>query len=220
MEGIRPGAMRGFVILDWYRLRNIEPAPAIILDIGAHVGVVATLARFLYPRARVVALEPNSNNFERLSRNCAGLNIETVQFALWPESGKVQMGGSGISSGVCAFGDGGVPCGNLTTIFSMFSIKENNIPSMVLKMNCEGSESFLMRDATSRRTLLRCQRAMIHTHPKDKKEAEWMLSKEELASTLSLFTKEGPSYGSIVDIAGRPRNNIGPMLYIRKSLLG
>lgn len=48
-----------------YRL-PLETSPAVILDLGANIGMASMYFAMLYPNARVCAFEPVSSNFDRL----------------------------------------------------------------------------------------------------------------------------------------------------------
>lgn len=48
---------------DCYRLQSVPFQPDVILDIGANVGVFCSYARFLFPHAKIVCLEPNPRNW-------------------------------------------------------------------------------------------------------------------------------------------------------------
>jgi FkbM family methyltransferase len=64
--------------------------PHTIVDAGANVGYSSIYFATRYPAARVLAIEPNSDNFEILLSNVAPYsNIYAVQAALWPRSAKV-----------------------------------------------------------------------------------------------------------------------------------
>jgi FkbM family methyltransferase len=48
----------------------------LIIDCGANLGASVLLFATRYPQAHVVAIEPAPDNFELLTRNCAGLNVD------------------------------------------------------------------------------------------------------------------------------------------------
>lgn len=48
---------------DCYRLRSVPFQPDVIFDIGASVGVFTSYARFLFPKARIYAVEPDDRNY-------------------------------------------------------------------------------------------------------------------------------------------------------------
>jgi len=59
-------------IFQWREYRSAEPiiiAAAMILDVGAHIGLFSLYCRALNPRAKICALEPEPENFKVLSEN-------------------------------------------------------------------------------------------------------------------------------------------------------
>jgi FkbM family methyltransferase len=63
-----------------------------IVDAGANIGMATLYFSSRYPTARIVAIEPQAQNFEILQRNCAGLpNVTLVQAALWPRPEKLTI---------------------------------------------------------------------------------------------------------------------------------
>lgn len=72
--------------------RGVAFAPALILDVGAHVGgTTAALAR-RHPRSRIHAFEPSRQSFARLQRRVGGLaQVTAHQVALGDRSGLVRF---------------------------------------------------------------------------------------------------------------------------------
>ncbi|MDO8561297.1 MAG: FkbM family methyltransferase [bacterium] len=63
---------------DIYRLKSIKD-PSIILDIGANIGVFTILAARRFPNAKVVAVEPQANNFAALEANVHRNKLSNVE---------------------------------------------------------------------------------------------------------------------------------------------
>jgi FkbM family methyltransferase len=69
--------------------------PETIVDVGAHIGMASILFTKRYPRAKVIAMEPQPANFAALTKNTAVYpNIVPVKAALWKEDGEVMLGKS------------------------------------------------------------------------------------------------------------------------------
>jgi FkbM family methyltransferase len=69
--------------------------PSTIVDAGAHIGMASILFALKYPRARIIAIEPEAENFAALVRNTAPYKtITPVRAALWREDGEVTLGQS------------------------------------------------------------------------------------------------------------------------------
>jgi FkbM family methyltransferase len=74
-----------------YRL-PFELRPRLIVDAGANIGMATIYFSHHYPDAQIVAIEPETANFELLRRNCVGLpNVILIQGALWPENRKLAI---------------------------------------------------------------------------------------------------------------------------------
>jgi len=69
--------------------------PRVIVDAGAHIGMASIAFAWLYPRATIIAVEPEPSNFAALLRNVAPYKgIIPVEAALWKEDGEVGLGAS------------------------------------------------------------------------------------------------------------------------------
>lgn len=62
-----------------YGLEDLQlPARAVVLDIGAHVGIVSTWLGLRFPHARIFAFEPCRRNFANLQRTLAANGLANV----------------------------------------------------------------------------------------------------------------------------------------------
>ena len=86
---------------DVYRDTLLEPQyafdlpfePQTIIDAGANIGTAAIYFALTFPRARIIALEPEPSNFSLLARNVAPYpRITPVQAALWNRDGEISLG--------------------------------------------------------------------------------------------------------------------------------
>ena len=81
-----------------YRFPTESTSPA-ILDCGAHRGISVHFWKTFYPGARVIAFEPDPENFAELERNCGGMDSVTLHnAAVWSRTGVLsfsQVGGLG-----------------------------------------------------------------------------------------------------------------------------
>lgn len=68
---------------DWEFARS----PQVIVDAGANIGITSVFYANKYPQAKIVAIEPESSNYEMLKKNIAHYsNVISVQAALWKEN--------------------------------------------------------------------------------------------------------------------------------------
>lgn len=74
-----------------YRFAVRRP-PATIVDAGANVGLASVYWANRYPDARIVAVEPEADNFELLARNVAPYpRVVPVRAALWHENRDIDL---------------------------------------------------------------------------------------------------------------------------------
>jgi len=68
---------------------KLQTKPQCIIDAGAHIGCAALFFASSFPRANIVAIEPDPGNYQLLLRNTRGnKRIRTIHAAVWhrPES--------------------------------------------------------------------------------------------------------------------------------------
>jgi FkbM family methyltransferase len=119
-----------------FEARSEEP---FILDLGANVGLSVLFFKRLYPRARVVALEPDPEVFRYLQENVASLGLEGVTLhnaAVWTEAGELTFAPDGADGGRVNGQGGGlrVPALGICQLMG-------ERPIDFLKMDIEGAEN-------------------------------------------------------------------------------
>ena len=128
---------------------DIPIQPKYIIDGGANIGFFAVLMTNRYPDARIISIEPDSNNFSLLKKNTAEYkNIIPVQSGIWNKEVSLQV----IDQG---YGEWGlmvkeVPPGTVNS-FDAVSIaglmKQYNLPHLdMVKLDVEGAEQFIFED--------------------------------------------------------------------------
>ena len=153
---------------DCYGLRGIHPSPSIVLDIGGNMGMFSLAARIIYPRARIVCLEPHPETFERLQWNLRFFGVETHQVALsdTPTVGFHRGGDSGSNSTTA---DGEVRGMGLIDICRRFNVDPDNA---FLKVDCEGGERQIIESMADSQYLLRFCGAGFEMHYSDGRGAQ------------------------------------------------
>jgi FkbM family methyltransferase len=69
-----------------------EESPNIIIDAGANIGMASIYFATKYKNAKIIAIEPEEENYKLLKLNTAGYkNISTVNAALWNRSGEIAL---------------------------------------------------------------------------------------------------------------------------------
>jgi len=78
---------------DIYFFESKSPEP-VIIDAGAHIGLSTLYFKQLYPQAKIIALEPITENFALLEKNIWENNLsnaQSYQLALAPHTGELTL---------------------------------------------------------------------------------------------------------------------------------
>ncbi|AEF85245.1 methyltransferase FkbM family [Treponema primitia ZAS-2] len=130
----------------------IEKEPEVIIDAGANIGLASIYFANKYRQAKIIAIEPEKNNFELLLKNTAQYtNIIPIQAALWNLDGKIDILDSGL--GECGYmaSDKSINTvlktpsvryvQQVTSVTIKKIVKEYQLDRIdILKMDIEGSE--------------------------------------------------------------------------------
>jgi len=145
--------------------------PPLVVDCGANIGASSMYFSILYPHARVVAVEPERENFELLLENVAPFpRVRAVRKAIASVPGKLALRDPGTG----AWGyrtDGGAHAGpvleevDATTVAEILAQEPASVP-FVLKVDIEGAEGELFANDTD--ALSRFPVVIVELH-------DWML---------------------------------------------
>jgi FkbM family methyltransferase len=73
-------------------LFNLIGSPATIIDAGANTGMTTARFAIQYPQAKIIAIEPEPENFKLLKENTRSLpNVTCICGALWYKSTRIQI---------------------------------------------------------------------------------------------------------------------------------
>jgi FkbM family methyltransferase len=158
---VRPAALNGFavrvnaakmsdfviyeeVFIDGlYDLDRVSFTPDTIVDCGAYHGYFSLLAAARFPRARVIAFEPNADNLRTLQANIArnGIAIAVRAEAVSTRDGSAEFSGDGCGGGLgAASADSiAVPVADLGRV-----IRELDCERLLLKLDVEGEEAAIL----------------------------------------------------------------------------
>ena len=84
------------IMLNHDYLFKYARAPRVIVDAGANIGLASVFLASQHPAARIIAIEPEAENFHQLLKNVSAFpNRIPIQAALWNKLGEVDIGGRG-----------------------------------------------------------------------------------------------------------------------------
>lgn len=131
---------------DVYKLRHLYNREIkTILDIGANCGFFSVYARVLFPNAKVVAVEPDAKAFSLLEKNTHYLNIDRFNVGLGDGTPIKLVQGDRPGSGSSIAKPGGdIPTLSLKAMLRKWKIDPNQ--NIIIKIDCEGAERFLVNE--------------------------------------------------------------------------
>jgi FkbM family methyltransferase len=133
------------VFLDEEYWNPFSERPRVIVDAGANIGMSTLYFASKFPAAKVIAIEPESSNFQILQANCGKLkNVTLIHAAVWPNDEPLAVQDTSVdkwafivkkSSGGTV-GPGSVRSVTIPDILRRFGIEEVDL----LKLDIEGAE--------------------------------------------------------------------------------
>lgn len=122
---------------------DLKDAPKFIIDCGANIGLSAVYFANKFPNARIIAIEPDSNNFSFLQNNTRNYpNVSCLQRAVWPVNTSLEVvdpgrGGWGLQTKTSSNG-------KLKSITIDEIMEQYHFPKIdLLKIDIEGAEQEL-----------------------------------------------------------------------------
>lgn len=174
-------SLKEIFIGDIYRIRFNTSEPYII-DCGANMGVSILYYKQLAPNARIVAFEPDQNNYELLKKNTNGLPSVTIfNQAVWKENTTLQFAASGTLSSK-------IMTGTATDTIDVQAVRLKDYltePVDFLKLDIEGAEYDVLKDCGEKLQLAKNLFIEYHGH---------FDTLNQLNEILDLLVKNGLSY--------------------------
>jgi FkbM family methyltransferase len=138
----------------------------IVLDCGSNIGLSVLYFKTIYPKAKVWAFEPDTANFELLTKNIQSNHLQDViaqPAAVWITDGSIQFSGNGteasrIDENNSNASNHAVPCIRLKNLLCSFDKID------FLKMDIEGGEYKVITDCAAE--LYRVQNFFLEYHGK------------------------------------------------------
>jgi FkbM family methyltransferase len=151
---VRPGTADLSVFEEVFRQNgydfDLPSEPRIIVDAGAHIGLMSVALTHRYPEARIIAIEPEGGNFRILCEQAKRHpRIEPLRAALWARDTEIQIANP--TAATWSFrteerGDGiqeAIPAISLPTLMTRYKLERIDL----LKMDIEGAEADVLASA-------------------------------------------------------------------------
>lgn len=125
-----------------YHFRSSNPSP-VIIDVGGYIGISVLYFKSIYPKAKIIAFEPNPNLFRVFRRNVKNNKLENtvlINAGLGKTNRIVDFYANGADGG-SIFNINNHKVEKIKVKVKMVKLSEYiNIPVDLLKMNIEGGE--------------------------------------------------------------------------------
>jgi len=181
-----------------YNSPGLPATVSTIVDLGANVGLSAVFFGLRYPKARILCVEPDGENFAAMASNIAALGdrVYQLQAAVWTRNGVVNLktedtngqslGAWGVQVGDTASASGHrVACYTMETLFSMAMFDKVDL----LKVDIEGAEREIFSENVQN-WLPRVNMVVVETHDRFRPGSE-----EAVRAALGSQFKELPRCG-------------------------
>ncbi|HPA20679.1 MAG TPA: FkbM family methyltransferase [Verrucomicrobiae bacterium] len=170
-----------------YPLDIVDFEPDVVVDCGAHVGFFTCLAGVTFPSARIVSLEPNPDNYDRLASHVSenGIAAELVPAAAALEEGWAYFSGNSFRG---ALVENGVRDSiRVRTVDLNDLVGRQRAGRLIVKMDVEGAEHQLL----PRLMPILPERSAIFL--------EWHGNRESWRGALDMLSREGFTTSVMLD---------------------
>lgn len=124
----------------------------VIIDCGANIGLASLWLAYKFPLARIVAVEPDTDNFDLLRMNLQplGSRIRALQGGIWNRSGNLVITNPGAGSAAFRVAHVEQPAPNSIRAYSIPEICEmEGVPApFITKIDIEGAQQAMFADNT------------------------------------------------------------------------
>lgn len=134
---------------EYIRLVKSGESP-LIIDCGANVGLASLWFANRFPEARIVAVEPDADNFRMLSKNLLHLRdrVTLLHGGIWDQSGNLVITNPNAGSAAFRVAHVDTPSSNSIRAYSIPEICKmtNSASPFIAKIDIEGAQQILFRD--------------------------------------------------------------------------
>ena len=135
-----------------YAIRHQGKAKTII-DCGANIGLSVIWFAARHPNARIVALEPDSENYALLLENTRHLeNLVTLRAGVWGRTCALTLANPGAASDSYQYNESPSSSAEKIKAFDIETLRSNHQMETIdlLKMDIEGAEEFVFVDGCNK----------------------------------------------------------------------
>ncbi|MCX6313037.1 MAG: FkbM family methyltransferase [Bacteroidetes bacterium] len=153
-----------------------------IVDCGANIGLGVIYFKRLFPKAEIVAFEPDENVFNALQKNMESYalgDVDLIQKALWNEKKKIKFHSEGADAGRVLNNE---ESGKTISVNAIRLESYLNKPVDFLKIDIEGAETTVLKDC--REKLINVKKIFVEYH-------SFVNQKQELAELIDLLIEAG-----------------------------
>jgi FkbM family methyltransferase len=158
---------REIFIRQYYYFRT-EPDSPVIFDCGANLGMATLYFKWLYPKSRIQAFEPDPDTFALLQTNVnqnSLADVTTHNCALWDEDKKIEFFVDGQHPGsLLMSADASRSIGDAIQVPARKLSEFINGPVDFLKMDVEGAEDRVLSDLVSSGAIRFIRQMVIEYH--------------------------------------------------------
>lgn len=137
-------------LLRFYLSVTASGRTPLIVDAGANIGASVVYFAGLFPKARILAIEPERNNCALIRKNCEGLNFELLEGGVGSAAGKQYLNDPGKGDWSFRLDTHGE---YLVSVFAASAIVADEIARgmapFIFKIDIEGGEHEMFRADTS-----------------------------------------------------------------------
>jgi FkbM family methyltransferase len=136
---------------DLYQKSRAEGHQPLIIDCGANIGLSAVWFSYLFPEARIFAVEPDADNIEVARRNLAPYpNVTLLHGAIWDCPKDLTISDTTVAPWAYQMREAQDDAGNRDMILKSFTIPKimaiaDTPQALIVKIDIEGAEASLFR---------------------------------------------------------------------------
>jgi len=128
-------------------LAHPRSEPALIVDLGANIGLVDRWLLNLYPNAEIIAVEPEPGNAAILRANVAGLQVRVVEACIGATARSITLHTTGGAYAFTMVGEASPDAVSVTVpVVTMQTVLQGAERIDLLKVDIEGAEEELFDD--------------------------------------------------------------------------